>query len=103
MLVGMSLAIFALRLRKTPWAAAWDWWATLAVLVGVGVLAWDLDAPVAGYIALTAFVVLVIVPLRFDAAAQRASRAGDDRRARTFATMASVFHPLGIVGHRRRA
>jgi membrane associated rhomboid family serine protease len=102
MLVGISLALFALRLRKTPWAAAWDWWATIAVLVAVGVLSWDLAPDGAGYLALGAFVLLIVVPLRIDAAARRASSAGDDRRARRLASIARVFHPAGIVGHRRR-
>src|SRR5258708_24670816 len=80
-----------------------DWWAVVALLVAIGALSWNLAQPNAGYLALFAFVVLVVAPLRFDAAAQRASRAGDDRRAQALSSIARVFHPFGVVGHRRRA
>ncbi len=98
-----TLAIFAVRLAKTPWAFAADWWGTLVVIGGALAAGWLLVPASAGLLGLALFVGVVMLPLRLDRAAQRAMRAGDDAKALRLAAIARVLHPFGLVGRRRRS
>jgi rhomboid protease GluP len=101
-MTGLSVAILAIRLTRTPWTLSRDWWPTMLVVVIIGAVA-HLRAPdLGGYVAFGAMLLLVVAPLRLDRAAQLASRAGKDQQAQRLAGIARLFHPFGLVGKRGR-
>lgn len=97
---GIALAIFAVRLVRAPLKLVLDWWIAIAAVTAIGVAAYVYAPANAGVIAFGALGVLVFLPLRVDREAQRAARAGHDRRALQLAHVARLVHPLGAIGAR---
>jgi len=99
-LTGLALALFMVRLLRTPPRQVLDWWLALALVATATTLGWRYVPANAGWIAFAALAIVIFAPLRLDRAAQRASRAGADVRAMFFARVASILHPLGPIGAR---
>jgi len=99
-LTAFALALFLLRLVRTPPRQVLDWWLAFALVAGLSTGGWVYAPTSAGFIAFGALSTFIFVPLRLDRAAQRASRAGADGRAMFLARLASILHPLGAIGAR---
>lgn len=99
----VSLALMGVRLARTPFRLAREWWGAMALVAAIAIVAQLLAPADGGYLAFGALLVVIIVPLQLDRAAQRAARAGEDACAQRWAMAARVLHPIGLVGRRGRA
>jgi rhomboid protease GluP len=100
---ALMVVVSAVRIARAPWVLSREWWLVLALVVALGGLAQVLAPRWAGHVAMLAVFFLVILPLRLDGAAQRATFRGDDSRAIVLAGIARLFHPIGLVGRRSRS
>lgn len=100
---ALALLLFAVRLVRLPRSLALDWWLTTLGVSAIAVGAWLVARELAGPIALGAFLLAIVAPMRLDALALRAGRRGDLPRAERLARLAAVLHPFGLVRRRRRA
>lgn len=99
-LTAFALALFMVRLVRTPPRQVLDWWLAFAIVSSLTTLGWIYAPANAGFIAFGSLAALIFAPMRLDRAAQRASRAGADGRAMILARLAAILHPLGPIGAR---
>lgn len=100
---ALALALFAVRLARTPSTLVLDWWLTAAAVGVIGGGAFAARPEAAGYAALAAFAASIVLPSWLDARALREARRGDLERADRLARLAAAVHPFGLIKRRRRA